>query len=194
MVESIKTTLKDRFINPFSEDIDEDELYNLVSGYPVEEKVSRCLLSLEARGKDRMEEFKERLTKSHADEDFFGPIKREPLTPFRDSSVKTRLEIKGKEKGLPFQRYILGILVAYSNKHEAGVDLETTLSFPLAPVLMAIRKTVKSKQYDAAMGDLTIISPDKLPPAEKLSTYYLDLAAAIRSFASLNSFVCYFNY
>ena len=135
-----------------------------------------------------MNEFKERLAKSPADKDLFGPIKRESLTTFKDSSVKTRLKIKGKEKELTFQRDILGILVAYSNKHEAGVDLETTLSFPLAPVSMplstadgAIRKTVKSKLYEAAMSDLSIVSPDELPPAEILNTYFLDLAAAIRS-------------
>eukprot|EP00795_Rhopilema_esculentum_P010166 gene10166-biopygen12783 len=135
-----------------------------------------------------MNEFKERLTKSPADKDLFGPIKREPLKTFKDSSVKTRLKIKGKEKVLTFQRDILGTLVAYSNKHEAGVDLETTLSFPLAPVSMplstadgAIRKTVKSKLYEAAMSDLSIVSPDELPPTEILNTHYLDLAAAIQS-------------
>ncbi len=85
-------------------------------------------------------------------------------------------------------------MVAYSNKHKAGVDLETTLSFPLAPVSMplstadgAIRKTTKSKLYDAAMSDLTIISPDELPSAEKLNTYLLDLGAAIRSLVGLTS-------
>ncbi len=31
------------------------------------------------------------------------------------------------------------------------------------------------------MSDLTIVSPGELPPAEKLNTYYLALAAAIRS-------------
>eukprot|EP00112_Aurelia_sp_Birch-Aquarium-sp1_P015170 Seg3338.2 transcript_id=Seg3338.2/GoldUCD/mRNA.D3Y31 product="hypothetical protein" protein_id=Seg3338.2/GoldUCD/D3Y31 len=96
MVENIKATLKDHFINPFSQDLDEDQLYNLVSGYPVEEKVRRCLLNMEERGKDKMKKFKERLTKSPADEHFFGPIKREPLTTFKDSSMKTRLKIKGK--------------------------------------------------------------------------------------------------
>eukprot|EP00795_Rhopilema_esculentum_P015030 gene15030-6189_t len=52
MVEKIKATFKDHFINPFSQNLDKDQLYNLVSGYPVEEKVSSCLLTMEARGRD----------------------------------------------------------------------------------------------------------------------------------------------
>ena len=92
-----------------------------------------------------------------------------------------------KTKELTFQRDILGLLVAYSNKHESGVDIKSALSFPLAPVSIplstadgAIRKTVKSKLYEAAMKDLTIIEPEELPPPAKLHTYLLDLAAAIR--------------
>lgn len=188
MVESIKSTLQDHFINPFSQDLDQDKLFNLVSGYPAEENITNCLLSMETRGKVRMEEFKKRQTKSPANKQFFEPIKREPLATFKSSSLKTKLNVKGKEKELTFQRDILGILVAYSNKHDAGVDLESTFSYPLAPVSVplstadgAIRKTVKSKLYEAAMGDLQIISADELPPAETLNTYFLDLAAAVRS-------------
>ena len=82
----------------------------------------------------------------------------------------------------------MGILVAYSNKHETGVDLERALCFPLAPISIplstadgVIRKTVKSKLYEAAMSDLKILTHDELPPAAKMRTYLLDLAAAIRS-------------
>ena len=80
------------------------------------------------------------------------------------------------------------MLVAYSNKHEAGVDLEKVLCFPLAPVSIplrtpdgAIRKTVKSKLYDASMSDLSVVNFDALPPASTMRTYFVDLAAAIRS-------------
>ena len=69
------------------------------------------------------------------------------------------------------------------------MDLETTLSFPLAPVSIplstpdgSIRKTVKSKLYLAAVSDLQVVTTDELVlPPGKLNTYYLDLAAAIRS-------------
>ena len=61
------------------------------------------------------------------------------------------------------------------------------MCFPLAPVSLplshydgTIRKTVKSKIFDAAMHDLTAIKQEDLPSAEKLSTCFLDLAAEIR--------------
>ena len=62
------------------------------------------------------------------------------------------------------------------------------MTFPLAPVSIplstadgAIRKTVDSKPYDAAMSDLKILNQDDFPEKEKLTTYFLDIAAAIRS-------------
>jgi hypothetical protein len=74
-----------------------------------------------------MDEFQDRITTESTGSsktDFFSPIKRETLKTFKSLAVKTKLKSKGKTKELTFQRDILGMLVAYSNKHEAGVDLE----------------------------------------------------------------------
>ena len=94
---------------------------------------------------------------------------------------------KEKAKEITFQRNILGLLVAHSEKHKVGINLEKVLTFPLAPVAIslstadgAIRKTMKSKLYQACMEDLTILSVEELPSRELLHTYFLDLAAAIR--------------
>ena len=93
------------------------------------------------------------------------------MKTFKDSAVKAEVKSKAKTKQLVFQRDVLGILVAYSNKHEAGIDLQNVLSFPLAPVSIplsaadgAIRKTGKSKLFEAAMSDLDLVSEDTLPP------------------------------
>ena len=110
--------------------------------------------------------------------------KKSHSQPSTVSSVKAKVKVNGKEKELTLQRDVLGTLVAHSRKHEVGVDLETTLSFPLAPISTplstpdsSIRKTVKSKLYQAAMSYLQVVTTDELPPPEKLNTYYLDLAA-----------------
>lgn len=183
--------LKTQFINPFHADLDKDKLFNLVSGYPAPENVCECLLALESRGKELMDEFQDRITTESAESpgaDFFSPIKREKLETFNNLAVKTKIKNKGRIKELTYQRDILGMLVAYSNKHESGVDLEKVLCFHLAPVSIAlytpdgaIRKTVKSKLYHASMSDLTVVSHDSLPPASTMRTYLLDLAAAIPS-------------
>ena len=85
------------------------------------------------------------------------------------------------------QRDILCKLVSLSNSNKAAIDLEAALNFPLAPVCLplsnydgTIRKTVKSKLYQAAMSDLTIVNPDDLPPPSELYTYFIDLAASVR--------------
>ena len=188
MAENVITALKTCFINPFDPSLDSTELYNLVSGCPVKENVSRCLLNIQARGKELMNEFEERITADAPAVKFFDPIKRELLNTFKDCAVKVKVKSKAKTKELVFQRDVLGMLVAYSNKHEAGIDLQNVLSFPLAPVSIplstvdgAIRKTVKSKLFEAAMSDLDLVSEDAMPPPTRLYTYFLDLAAAIRS-------------
>ena len=92
-----------------------------------------------------------------------------------------------KEGEVRVQRDILCKLVSLSNSNKAAIDLEAALNFPLAPVCLplskcdgTIRKTVKSKLYQAAMSDWTIVNPDDLPLPSKLYTYFLDLAASIR--------------
>ena len=81
-----------------------------------------------------MEQFEERISEDKPKEGFFSLIRRIPMKTLKDSTVKTTVKSKGKSKELAFQRDILGLLVAYSNRHEAGINLERVMSFPLAPV------------------------------------------------------------
>ena len=196
MVQRIMDTLQTNFINPFKPDLDKDKLFNLVSGYPAQEEVCNCLLELESRGKQLMGGFEDKLSTKSPEPDFFSPIKRVPLKMFKNLARKASFKSEEKAIDLKFQRDILGILVAYSNKHETGVDLAKVLSFPLAPISIplstadgTLRKTVKSKLYDAAMLDLKIVSHEQLPTAGKLKTYMLDLVAAIRSLVGTASTV-----
>ena len=92
MVENMITTLNAHFINPFSLDLNRNELYNLVSGYPVQEIVSSCLLGLQTRGEELMSQFEDRITTEMPEEKFFSPISREPLKTFKDSTVKTTVK------------------------------------------------------------------------------------------------------
>ena len=188
MVENILKALKTQFINPFNPDLDKEKLYNLVSGYPVPDNVSESLLNVEKTGMECLQNFEDRITQEDHDKEFFSPIRRVPLKTFKDSAVKKTVKSKGKCKDLAFQRDILGLLVAYSSKHESGINLERALTFPLAPVSIplstadgAIRKTSKSKLYDASMNDLKTLCKEDFPRKENLKTYFLDLAAAIRS-------------
>ena len=70
----------------------------------------------------------------------------------------------------------------------ADIDLDAVLCYPLAPVSVplstsdgSLRKTVKSKLYDAAMSDLEELTYDDLPDETDMNCYFLDLAAAVRT-------------
>ena len=75
-------------------------------------------------------------------------------------------------KEFTFQRDILGILVnvAHSYQNNSGIDIDSVLCHPLAPVSVplstpdgSIRKTVKSKLFKAAMSDLSVVTDEDLP-------------------------------
>ena len=142
---------------------------------------------MEKAGEEMLHEFEERMSSSESTKKFFDPIRKcKPIT-FTDSSRKSKVNIGGKCKEVMFQRDILGKLVALSHQRKTAVDLHSCLIYPLAPVSLplstpdgAIRKTVKSKFFLAAMSDLTILNFEDLPPAKRMQIYFLDLAAAIR--------------
>ena len=83
-------------------------------------------------------------------------------------------------KELTFQRDILGILVAHSYQYNSGIDTDSVLCCPLAPVSVplstpdgSIRKTVKSRLFKAAMSDLSTVTDEDLPGPDRLRTYFL---------------------
>lgn len=127
MVENIMTSLTMQFLNPFRDDLDKEKLYNLVSGAPVENEISESLLSLEESGKEMMKAFEARLIENQPEEQFFSPIRRLKGKTFGDAMVKKTLKKDGKIKEVSFQRDILGKLVAYSNRQNAGVDIDKVL-------------------------------------------------------------------
>ncbi len=188
MVENIITVLTTQFMNPFQQDIDKSKLYNLVSGCPVQDEICESLLSLEEDGIDLMKSFENRLTTDPPTEAFFDPIKRKKWKSWKDTAKKIVVKKDRKEKELAFQRDILGILVARSYQYNSGIDIDAVLCYPLAPVSVplstpdgSMRKTVKSKLFTAAMTDLRLVTKDNLPGPEKLNTYFLDVAASVRS-------------
>ena len=187
MVGKVMDVIITQFINPFDESLDNDKLYSLVSGGAVNESISDSLLSAQKNGQELMKDFINRLTVKENKDKFSDTIKRFRLKTFQDSFVKAKVSKNGKEGEVRVQRDILCKLVSLSNSNKAAIDLEAALNFPLAPVCLllsncdgTIRKTVKSKLYQAAMLEWTIVNPDDLPLPSELYTYFLDLAASIR--------------
>ena len=57
MVKNILDALQIQFLNPFYQDIEKSNLYNLVSGRPVDDAICDSLLGLEKDGIGLMESF-----------------------------------------------------------------------------------------------------------------------------------------
>ncbi len=124
-MQKIQETLTNQFINPFDEQLDNGKLYNIVSGCPTNDEISDSLLSLEKQGKEMITEFVTCFTESTQREngekgEFFSPIKKNKIKTFQDGAVKKTVKMGNKIKEMAFQRDVLGLLVANSNKKNAG--------------------------------------------------------------------------
>ena len=146
------------------------------------------VLGLEKDGIGLMECFEECLTTDPTTVTFFSPLKRNTYNSWKDSAKKIVAKKDGKVKELTFHWDILGILVAHLYQYDSGIDTDTVLCCPLAPVSVplstsnrSIRKTVKSKLFKAAMSDLSVVTDEDLPGPDRLRIYFLDLAAAVRT-------------
>ena len=115
-----------------------------------------------------MGDFINRLIFNEGTKSFSNKIK-ESVENVHGSFVKAKVSKNDKQQEIQVQSNILAKLVHLSSFTKA-INLEKTMSFPLAPVSLplshydgTIRKTVKSKLFDATMHDLTVITTEDLP-------------------------------
>ena len=121
-------------LHRFHQDIEKSNLYNLVSGRPVDDAICDSLLGLEKDGIELMESFEEHLTTDPSRVTFFSHLKQNKYKSWKVSAKKIVIKKDGKVKELTFQRDILGILVAHSYQYNSGIDIDSVLCYPLAPV------------------------------------------------------------
>ena len=133
--------------------------------------------------------FFERLNSESANETlYFSPIKPVEWKSFTDVRKELKISAKGKSKEITVQRDILGILAAKSQQHNAAINIDKALCYPLAPVPLSIatcdgirRKTAKSKSFDAALPSLIENDAQYSDGQYAHRIYILDIAAIIRS-------------
>ena len=183
-VRRMVTVLKDDFLDPFSDAMDQSRLFNLASGRPLPLEISNEILTTESRGKVMFLEFSKRLDASAVEQlEFFDPIKKAPWRGFDKINKKVCVSSKGKTRDLAVQRDILGVLMAESYKENKSIDIDKALCFPLAPVPLSMatgdgirRKTAKSSLLDAALS--SVIAENDV--VDNVTCYVVDLVAAIR--------------
>ena len=138
------------FTNPFSSEINPDELFCLYSVVPAKPNVANDLLHAPDIGVKSMDTFiKSRLVERSVG--FHEPIKLNKLKSFVTSGVTKKLtSSQNKMTQVKAERKVFCQLVLLSLEHD--VDLQLTLSFPLGPVPWSLAtadgmptKTDKSK-------------------------------------------------
>ena len=186
-VQRVKYILTEEFINLFSNEMDKTKLYNITSGTYTSNDISECLLTIFERGKIRMVEFKEKISKNASNKYIFDPIKREKWKSFEDTVKRTtKIKIDGKIKDIVEQKNNLGLLAAKSDQSKLAADIKNALPFPLASVSLplasadgAMRKTKKSNLY----GAIDLLSNHNISLENYTGVNYLfaDVAAALRA-------------
>ena len=107
-VQRVKDILTEEFINPFSNKMNKTKLYKITSVTYTSNDVSECLLTIFEKGKIRMVEFKERISKNASNKYIFDPIKREKWKSFQDTVKRTtKIKIDGKVKDIVEQKNII---------------------------------------------------------------------------------------
>ena len=69
---------------------------------------------------------------------YFSPISRVEWKGFTSVGKKVRISAGGKSKKVTAQRNILGLLGAKSQQHDAAINIDKALFYPLASVPLAM--------------------------------------------------------
>lgn len=152
IVETIKKTM-----NPFSENVDKDSLFNLSTGKAASLNVTNYLLNVKSLGEEqKLKNFSECFEDSSR---FVRRITRNKIHNFASDCVK-KSTTGDKKTLIKMERDIFGRLLAIAIKQK--IDIEYCLSFPLAPVppalfhrsghMMKTNKSILGKQLTAKIA------------------------------------------
>ena len=157
------------------------------------DEISDNLHSIQELGEYLREEFYKQLQVGFENQDmYFSPSSRVQWKGFTSVGNKVRISAGGKSKKVTAQRDILGLLAAKSQQHDAAINIDKALCYPLASVPLATatcdgirRKTAKSKLLTAALKSLTENDAEIPQTRPENKIYILDLAANIRSMGNI---------
>ena len=106
MAEKLINAISDHFINPFEKDLDQGNLFSLISGVSVNEDIVASLLSIKEIVKEAMGDFINCLILNESTKSFSDKIKKSQLKTFHDSFVKAKVSKNGKQQEIQVQSII----------------------------------------------------------------------------------------
>uniref|UniRef100_A0ABD2WFG9 Uncharacterized protein n=1 Tax=Trichogramma kaykai TaxID=54128 RepID=A0ABD2WFG9_9HYME len=129
-VEKLLSTIKTT-INPFSHELDKNELFHISTGQSASEEISESLLNMPEKGEHLQLKFIKECTND--DKRFELSIPRNTYLNF--ANLQKIKKQNPKEKELQLQRDLFGQLLRISL--EKTLDIDKVLSYPLTPVPLA---------------------------------------------------------
>ena len=190
--------IQEEYINPFSILVDEDKLFNLSSGVPVQNDLAEEILQIHSVGNELAKQFAAERMLSDSTKKFHDPLPRNKCKSFKNSTKVLVISKNKKETTVTVNRDILASMVKLSLKSGFPVDFDRALQYPMSPIPLSIataegerRSTAKSKLMEIITSYCT--NPPKPPkmvikiPKEKPSALIIDLIAAIRTITDIPS-------
>ena len=190
-VTKLKEILGNEFPNPFDPSLENEYLFNIGSGIPVDKDLAEAILAMKDKGEDLCKVFLQNRILS-TKEKIHNPIKRQEKTLFQNSSKKVTVKQSGKEKVIEVNREIIGRLLALSAKHEKLINFEIALQYPLCPVPRSLvnpdgsrRKTTKSALMKVVRSYESSTDEEETTPPKQNSAFLVDLTALIRTISPI---------
>lgn len=118
-------------INPFSEQLEPDSLYNIYTGKSASENTCKFLTSIEDIGTKKRVEFLDECSQDA--KRFSKAIKRSKVSTFRSDVPKRKMKILGKHHNVLNQRNLFGTLLGISLKIK--IDMKRVATYPMVESL-----------------------------------------------------------
>lgn len=117
-------------MNPFSDDLDKENLFNISTGKSVDENIENFLLKVPENGQKLREMFITECSQDHLR--FERAIKKRKILTFADAIEKKKMNVNGKMIEVRMQRDLFGKLLRISL--EKTLNIDKVLTYPLIPI------------------------------------------------------------
>ena len=174
-------TISEDLVNPFSDSLSPDRLYNLSSGIPVNDNHSDGMLQIPEIGKNAHMTFvNEHLISD--EKNIHNTLPRLKVKLFKECIQKV-IVVNGKIKTVEANCNIIITPLAASAKNRQAINFETALQYPMSPVPLDIANADGSRRTTDKLAKIinnkiTILT--EMPAKQNVAAYIIDLMALVR--------------
>lgn len=150
-------------INPFDDDINPQELFNLSSGKAASSDVAEFLLNILSNGAKLRDEFIEDCVVDSSR--FHKPIKRNTIKNFAAENAKHKKSLATRSDASSVERNVLGHVLCFAIENK--IDLLDVFSYPLTMVPHSIANLDGTMNSNSQKGELTSLLLSRIDDSER---------------------------